>query len=51
MFSLIPKKLVRKNDGGGESRGHVQVASADSCRMKGIKDVGMVEQLFVADCC
>ena len=37
IFSLIATKLAGKKDGEGGSRGCVQVASADSCRMIGIE--------------
>ena len=37
IFSLIATKFAGKKDGGGGSRGCVQVASADSCRMIGIE--------------
>ena len=37
IFSLIASKLVCKDDRGGESWGIVQVASAGSCRMRGIE--------------
>ena len=36
-FSFIATKLACKNDGGGGSQGCVQVASADSCRKRGIE--------------
>ena len=47
IFSLIATKLACKNSGGGESRGYVQVTSADSCRMRGIQGVGKVELVCV----
>ena len=40
-------KLVCKNNGGGGSRGYVQVTSADSCRMRGMEGVGTVELVHV----
>ena len=47
IFSLNATKLARKTNGRGQSRGYVQVTSADSCRMKGIEGVGTVELVFV----
>ena len=41
IFSLIATKLACKNDGGGGSRGYVQVTSADFCRMRGIGQNGL----------
>ena len=40
-------KLVCKNNGGGGSRGYVQVTSADSCRMRGMEGVGTVVLVHV----
>ena len=34
---LLPTKLAFKNNGGGRLRSCVQVASADSCRMREIE--------------
>ena len=47
MFSFIATKLACKNNGGGGSRGYVQVASADYFRIMQVKSVGTVELVFV----
>ena len=40
-------KLECKDDGGGGSREYVQVTAADSCRMREIEGVGIVELVYV----
>ena len=47
IFSLVATKLVNKNSRGGGSQDHVQLASADSCRTRGIEGVQTVELVFV----
>ena len=40
-------KLECKDDGGGGSREYVQVTAADSCRMREIEGVGIVELVYI----
>ena len=39
--------MACRNNGGGGSRAHLQVTSADSCRMRKIEGVGTVELVYV----